>query len=225
MAGALCSIAFAGCGLGDYEENLAREQGRLARLEEEQSRLTHELSLPKEKDDDIPYDPSKPVARPFPTPFFYRPPIGIASEQGTVVVPRLVYAYPVVKNAPFQTNTLQRLEVAASDSMSQSEFAADICPRFGLLQPANNFTPITVQCPERGERTFQRVTFATVGGGANYLYLYDDPNTHIQVALCYESAKPLGQDVVDRIEYSLRTLAVGNEANMLANQSRLTPHR
>jgi hypothetical protein len=221
---AICSLAAAGCGLGDYEECLNKEQARLARLEEEQAKLTAELTLPKEEEQI--YDPSKPLPPRFPTPFYYRPPIGIGANQPVIMVPGMIYSYPVARNAPFSSNSTQRLDVAASSTMSQADFVNEVCPKFGLLQ-FNSFTPIVIHCPDRGDRTFQRVSYATGAGGtgANYMYLYEDPGTHCQVAIVYESNKQLEKDVVDVIEYSLKTLAIGPEAGMLASQSKLTPHR
>jgi hypothetical protein len=219
-----CSLAATGCGLGDYEDSLNKEQVRLTRLEEDQAKLTAELTLPKEEEQ--PYDPSKPMPPRFPTPFFYRPPIGIASDQPAITVPGMIYSYPVARNAPFPPNSIQRLDVAASDTLARDAFVNEVCPRFGLLQ-FNVWEPKVILCPDRGERTFQRVIYPVGAGGTgvNYLYLYEDAGTHAEVIVIYESNLQLPKDVVDVIEYSLRTLAVGPEAGMLASQSKMTPHR
>ena len=225
LAIAIGSLAAAGCGLGDYEEALGREQARLTHLEEEQRKLTFEISLPKEPEP--PYDATKPPPVKFPTPFYYRPPLGIDPEHPTIVVPQTVYEYPLVVNTAFPAGTVQKLCVAATDNrMNRETFFPEIVgPQF-LLQQFSGFPQITVHGDDGKDKTFNRLWYPPVGGtGAYYLYHYEDPVSHWQVAICYKSGRELGKDVIDNIEYSLRSLALGNDANVLMSQSRLTPRR
>lgn len=226
LAIAAGSLAAAGCGLGDYEEALGREQGRVTRLEEEQRKLTSELSLPKEPEPTFDVaNPTKTLVK-FPTPFYYRPPIGIDTDHPRVVVPQTVYAYGLQLHHPFVFGTMQELAVAASDKMNRDLFFQDVVgPQF-FLQQFDRFQQISVKGNDGKDKVFNRLWYPPTGQtGAYYLYHYEDPASHWQVAICYKSGKELGKDVIDNIEYSLRTLALGNDANVLMAQSRLTPRK
>ena len=224
LAIAVGSLAAAGCGLGDYEDALGREQARIKKLEEDQRKLAYEITLPTEPEP--PFDATKPPPVRFPTPFYYRPPFGIDPGQPTIVVPQTVYAYHVAVNTPFPAGTIQNLYVAATDNrMNRDQFFTEVVgPQFSLQQ-FSGFPQINVPGDDGKNKTFNRLWYPVQGGGANYLYHYEDPFSHWQVAICYKSGRELGKDVIDNIEYSLRTLALGNDANIVRSQSRLTPRR
>jgi hypothetical protein len=189
LCAAALAVATAGCGLSHYQQQMAEEQARLARLDEEKTKLDDPLQLPDKK------------GRPS---YFFRPPKGIMSTG----VP---HESNVLQRFGLRTNNPSYFQDVAFgvENMDEKDFWSSLLRSFPdkkkpdepnfFLNPAG-----------RDKLAFRELKS---GDGSVFVYVWSRGGSHAAVVFRLTRANdPTARELMD---ISLGTLTVGSDAGRL----------
>jgi hypothetical protein len=190
-----------GCGLSDYEANMASEQARVHRLDEENKYLDDPVEWPARKEGDKKDTGKKDVDKNY-VEVFFRPPRGIsrkpnAKQHGTL------YVFPRSDNGSL-------LEIEIGTAVTTGDFGNDVRR---LFVPAGKEAPwndTEKSVPGRIEPLAFRTTTFDEAGATYSINIYKKGN--MQVAVVYHLDKGKSSDTTTKMELSLESLAIDAEA-------------
>jgi hypothetical protein len=195
---ALTLLCVSGCGLSNYEKQMAEEQDRLQK-EEANKYLGEPVQLPQRGEGD-----TAPVG----PPIYLKPPKGVSPIfERRALGPNLL-AYPGLGD-------FQGVYLAVATGRKRDDFRRSVVEPFGI-PPRAGYQEIVVQPVGREAMRMDAMYHeaSTMGGRIGYFVYFYEEGSH-QVAIIYqvEAANSEKKEVVNAIDHSLRTLAVGARKN------------
>jgi hypothetical protein len=181
-------VLFAGCGLAHYEEQMAREQARLKRIDERDLYLGAPLQLPEKK------------GRP---PLFLRPPRGIGGR-GAVMESNVLLRF----GGDGEPTHFQDVALGA-ESMKDDDFWASLLHAFPGKKH-EDARPWQRQSPYPGGLRFDEIS-GEDGQYEVFGYVHSRGDLHVAVVFRLERGKR-DEDAKRLIEMSLDSLVIGPEA-------------
>jgi hypothetical protein len=204
-----------GCGLSEYEANMASEQARVHRLEEENKYLDDPIEWPAKKDSDKKETGRKETSKkdsekPY-VDVFFRPPRGIKRTPNQQQHGPL-YVFP---RSSDNTGAIQEIWIGAA--VNQADFARDVTKLFvpaggSVTKPTHS----DKQPPGRKEPLSLDTSTYEDAGSTYSINIYKKGN--IDVAVVYHIDKTKSSETTAKVEMSLESLAIDADA---AQQRRL----
>ena len=208
-------VLCAGCGLEDYEKQMAVEQKWAEKFDritgQEKELLDSPLDMPPKitkyrknaKGQEEKYN-----VYPFPQ-IFLRPPAGIASKPGNPFEAQMLALYPYKGE-----KEVQRLLVTGTTDkkMGKDEFQERVCKSVGINYRNPPTVPIETLGPPRQE--FSLIDGAK--GDTTWVLIYftqDEDNRNNQLALVFEVLAKRKKEIAKEIEVSLGTFESGDRAS------------
>jgi hypothetical protein len=198
-------LLICGCGLADYEKQMANSQARVERIEEERKFLDEPIFVPRKFEKEASY----PLVN-----LFFRPPKGInPAAPANEKEPHggILYWYPPRK--PGSAGGVTRVELAIGGA--QKEFGAEVLKYFTTSPPAARQRQ--VRPPGRAQVNFETFEFeeATNFYSVNLWRQVNQQGAIVkQLAIVYQVDRTRRNTVTNQaIEMSLQSLAVDAEAN------------
>jgi hypothetical protein len=199
------AVFLSGCGLSEYEANMASEQARVHRIDEENKYLDDPVEWPAKKESDKKETGKKDPDKNY-VDVFFRPPRGISRKPNTRQHGTL-YVFPRSGD-----NSGNILEIEIGTAVDQEGFANDVVKLFvpaeklkekekDLMKP-----PLERQVPGRKEP----LSFATATFEDTTIYIYKKGN--MQVAVVYRLDKTKNSETTTKVQMSLESLAIGADA-------------
>lgn len=203
-AGLLLALLAGGCGLADYEEQVAEARTRVANFDKENKELGEPLAIPlrtrEEKDES---GKARKVQSPVGN-FFLRPPKAVRTQADAEPVNGLLYRFPA------GTNGFKALYLAAADD--PKEFPGAVLRAFPHDdQPAAKRW--SVKLPEPSPPLDFDVTQFGNGDDAYTALFYPPGRPTLALVFCTERSRR--QALEPLMELSLSTFATGTEADRL----------
>jgi hypothetical protein len=182
-------VAASGCGLSHYQQQMAEEQARLARLDEEKTKLGDPLLLAEKK------------GRP---PYFFRAPKGIAST-GVPHESNVLQRFGLLSSNPsyFQ-------DVAFGvENMKEDEFWSSLMRSFPDRK-REDARPVTLTPAGRDKLIFKELK-SNDGSVVGYVWSRGD----FHAAVIFRLTRPNDPTARELMDMSLGTLTVGPDAGRL----------
>jgi hypothetical protein len=218
---ALALMLSGGCGLADYEAQMASAQKYADRLDDEASYLADpiELPMPKESADTTSPQPVQDL--------FLRPPHGIASKPEAGTRGDVLHRYGRAarqRSGPWSGSgsddiTVLEMDVGVHFGKDGEEFWKKVQQALGIQSAT--FTKVVKEPPGRPKLEFQTttVTDKSTPPTSYFLYLIQGANIHIAIVYLVSQdklANPETRKMIDKmIDLSLQSLAIGAEATRL----------
>jgi hypothetical protein len=204
-------VLCAGCGLEDYEKQMAVEQKWAEKFDQitgkEKEFLDSPLDMPP-KITRVRKDAKgkEETYKVYPIPeLFLRPPAGISAKPGNPLGGLTPPLYPYLGDR----EGYRLLVTGTKDSkLRQSEFQEQVCKNVGLSNP--KFQRVQMESLGETPREFSR-TVQVIGKTSYVIYFAQDGNT--QLAFVFMVPKDRATDTNKAIEASLGTLETGDRAS------------
>lgn len=224
---ALAAVTAAGCGLGEYEQNIEKQEKRIAYIDQENRYLGPPVEWPP---------PPPPEAKPKTglPPVFFRPPRGMLTKADPTPLGTVMYRFGPKPQPPNFGGAKKKDEevlgflavfVGVKEaSVSEKDFKNDALQPFGVGdQPAK---AVFYQPPGREQMAFDQWAVNAEGNSAYYVYLYRGGSP----AVVAFQTPPVPNDpsregklqaLFKAMEYSIQSLAVGGAAGAKQAEWRL----
>jgi hypothetical protein len=184
----------AGCGLSHYEETMLKEQTQIQENEDRRY-LGEPVQLPQRGE-------GEPIA--ITQPIFFKPPKGVSPIFERRALGPNMLAYPGLGD-------FQAVYLSVASGRRHDDFRRSVLEPFGI-PPRAGFQDIVVQPIGRDlMRMEARYHEASTMSGRNgyFFYFYEEGTQQIAIVYQIDATNSEKKEVLDAIDHSLRTLAVG----------------
>jgi hypothetical protein len=218
-----------GCGLAEYEAKMDEAQKRIEYLDKMNTYLGGAIESPPPEKSPAAADGTVTVKQKVDV--FLRVPKGIETKFEPGVLGGVLYRYPrdttVARPAQRagvppskQPPEFQEVMVAVSTDRSRDEFWQAILGHFGSPE-TNTMTRDTLQAPGRPSLTYEKLEFVAPSPPTTYFFnVYQAQNVLVAVVFAVKPDIAKNPDVAAAMDYSLKSLGVGPEANLARSRFR-----